>query len=476
MISKLLLTILLSITILNAYTFEEYQSDCKNTGIQKGYSSYKDTAKAIEEATKEATIELAKVFSGVVVNSLMKSKTIDTQNNDEFNMEKVIEDYTSEQASGNIFRKRIKAYKNNTKEYRRNSDGLLEVSVEMVCSQKMYNKIQDSLQDKMIEKLELDKKKVCVVANHDTKLNKLIISQINEYLLSNHKKVFKLYDCNEFKNNQALKENGFTTILNIAISNEKIHLENGSYQLFTKLNSRFKNLSTNELFGEINDEVSSFNHSGREDIINKHYEQNTKQLVKQNIKKLLIQLMSENKAIMPQDTYKPQIQKHLVSDMSRVKYYNKLLSQLSTKTIDLIVGDYKNHKATDILKSELTAKGILFNISIVPQNIETIVIDSIKEKHNKFWEIEYHEYSVNYHIIYGSTETPDTQNFTIKQNPSPYSLYLRIFLIFIILSLLYRMHDFFKNRPNFKTLFITYGPALLIIFALIQGYFFPGAI
>lgn len=147
-------------------------------------------------------------------------------------------------------------------------------------------------------------------------------------------------------------------------------------------------------------------------------------------------------------------------------------------TVKLFVADdkYKNHKLINDLETKLFQNNIITAKKRKEKPKVIIKIVDIKEKHENFWETKYDKYNITYMIIKDEKRFKPTETIVVFHPPSPYSLYVRIFLIFIIISLLYRMHQSFKEQPTFKTLFITYGPALLIIFALIQGYFFSGVI
>jgi len=274
MISKLLITILLSITILNAYTFEEFQNICNDVGVQKGVADLgKSKAKAIDRATKNAGIELNKVFNGVVINSDYEKNRIRTVVNDTMNLTKTIKDYSTEQSSGNIFYERV-GYKQ--------IGNLIEVKAKLTCSKKMYDAIQDAILQKVFSK-----EKVCVISKHNDSFSDIAIDEINEYLLNNQKNI-KLYRC-DTNNRDKLKQDHFTKIFIIKLENKKIKIDIG-YQLISKITRSFENLSDNQLYGTIKLKCSKFTQTTDNDIINEMYEVNIKSVIQKNIKNLLLQI------------------------------------------------------------------------------------------------------------------------------------------------------------------------------------------
>ena len=135
--------------------------------------------------------------------------------------------------------------------------------------------------------------------------------------------------------------------------------------------------------------------------------------------------------------------------------------------VKIFAGKYNNHKVIKKLRN------ILFENNIITENsrLKDPIALNITIEPGKFWEVE--NYNVTYQIIDKNQDFTRTENIAYL---SPYSLYARLFIVLVIIALLFRMHTHFDSMPNFKTLFITYTPALLIIFALIQGYFFVGVV
>lgn len=163
----------------------------------------------------------------------------------------------------------------------------------------------------------------------------------------------------------------------------------------------------------------------------------------------------------------------LISSSLNANSFNELLKNIKTSPIKISANSFSNHEAIKILNQELYKKGIKVEHNIF-ETKTTIQIKDIQEKHNWFWEIKYDKYKVSYQIIDESQSLTNTESITILYPLSPYSLYARAFMIFLLLVVVFRFHITYEL--NYKIYFIVDGLSLLIIFGLIQGYFFAGVL
>lgn len=288
MIFKTIVIMIVTITLADANSFKEFKTTCESVDIQTGYSQNKDIAKAINEATLEAGKSLVRVFNGSEITGLTETKLIDIMINDNVDLKEEIRDYSSEKFSGNIFYQRVKAYSNGTKEYIVDKKGVVQVSAKLTCSHQMYKAIQDEILAEV-----LSSEKICVISKDDDIFSDIAIDEINEYLLSNQKSI-RLYRC-DTNDRDKLKNDDFTKIFIIdRLENEKFESDMG-YELMTTLTTSFENLMTKELYGKITLDESHITQYNDEKTIDLLYRENIETLIKENIRRLLLQVSNKGR-------------------------------------------------------------------------------------------------------------------------------------------------------------------------------------
>lgn len=281
---NILLIALLSLTNnLNANDFKKFQEYCNNIGALSGYSSNRNIAKAIKEATKDSGSNLVIALNGATISGSSFSKASEILINDKVDIKEIFKDESSEISGGFIYYKRVRAFKG--KEYKRHKDKTIEVKAKLSCDRKMYEDIQNHILKKTFEN-----EKVCIISKSNKPLSIVAIDEMNEYLL-NQKTGFDLYECVTNDTNK-LKKDGYTKVFVLKIKSQIVKTQIGS-QLILKLTSKFKNLTTNKLYGVINLTQSNFTQYKDKNTIKLLNENNIKNIISNNTNKLLLQIINK---------------------------------------------------------------------------------------------------------------------------------------------------------------------------------------